>query len=280
MSNYLNFCPNCGTKAYPNAKFCAECGTSLIREVTAGEENRIDNINNNEEIKQKHDNFVDEINRISENVPVTDYVPPESIPEERPPVNKIPPVPTVLEAPTQDSYMNTGKNVHLDTDCPNCARPMLTNHKKGLFSSEVHHHCTNCQIEFREQNDFLVLENAPLNTRLSNKLLKKRYSYNEWLNILAGNYAPDEIKELSKLRLELPTEIPCPVCNNNFNQYKSPGLTSFHYLICSGCSTVLNVHPENKFTLANCRDTYSPLWAYEKNKLTLNEMKRILEDTQ
>lgn len=290
----MNFCPNCGTKAIPNAKFCIECGISLIikEEMQTTSERRLDFQNIQTETSNAAQNIV-KTQPIQENYQIQNEIKEEN--------NHIPQKQTFIE--TENNPENSEDNIldysyvldevsnepvnyldeivnYTDMPCPSCGTPMQMNQTSKLLSKIIHYSCRNCKIIFKESKNYLVLEQEPQNTRLSNKLHLKRYNLQQWHDILSGNYTPDETKYFQKLKFESPTALTCPICYHPFDQYTTGGLTSYHYLICSGCALILNIHPNNHYTLANCVDTYSPLWQYEKSLLTLDDMKKIIDNAE
>ena len=161
---------------------------------------------------------------------------------------------------------NVGDEYNTDgLPCPSCGNNMHFTQTSGILSKTNYHQCTNCFLKFKENNNFLTLEEEPEFTRMHSKLHLKRYTLDQWKEILRGKNTPDFAEEFSKWTINSATNLSCPACNNVFAEYKSSGFASKYYLICSRCGLTLEKHKNNQYLLYECNESYSPLWKYEKN---------------
>ena len=144
----MNFCPNCGTKAIPNAKFCIECGISLIikEEMQTTSERRLDFQNIQTETSNAAQNIV-KTQPIQENYQIQNEIKEEN--------NHIPQKQTFIE--TENNPENSEDNIldysyvldevsnepvnyldeivnYTDMPCPSCGTPMQMNQTSKLLS--------------------------------------------------------------------------------------------------------------------------------------------------
>ncbi len=166
--------------------------------------------------------------------------------------------------------------------CPLCRNKMQFTQESGFFSKSIYHKCNVCNLKFKVDNIFLILEEESEFSRMHSKLHLKKYTLDKWKEILHANYTPELAEEFSKWKFDSPSSFNCPACNNQFARYKSSGFGSKYYVICSNCGLILEERNNNQYLLYECLENFSPLWKYEKNLLTLEDMERIInnEDTE
>lgn len=160
--------------------------------------------------------------------------------------------------------------------CPSCGKNMEFSQSSGIFSSSNYHYCHQCQLKFKESDDKLQLEGAPEYTRMKSKLIFKKYTLSQWKNILHGSHTPELEEEFYKWEIESLPSFSCPACNHEVAKYKSSGFGSSNYVICSGCGLTLKEHKNNLYKLYDSVENNSPLWKYEKDSLSIEDIKRII----
>lgn len=292
--NTIKFCPNCGKKTMPNAKFCIECGyefallykNNTINE-KSNEETTIEETipENNKETETTQEDFEIKIPQKQENHAKTlkqenksnsfDIVRPSS---ENKPKKHVKKDFNILKQTQPQEKNNTQKEsvpVELShLECPSCGNRMQKSQKSGLLSKNTYHSCNNCLITFRENKEYLVLEKEPEFTRFKSKLHLKKYTPNQWNEILHGNYTPDEVSNITSWHFEETTNISCPACNHQLTKYKTGGLVT-HYLVCQYCNLILEEHDNNQYTIFNSTEIYSPLWQYENKPLPTQQLREL-----
>jgi len=234
----LNYCPYCGEKIIQNAKFCIVCGNSFSQFTNKIEEN------NKEE-------------SINTTVPKK-----ENNQEE-----------------TDDFLKNLYSHnlIQSNINCPSCDNTMKTYTESGRLSKKTYHACEKCRLILEKNNNTYVIQEAPSNTKLDKKLRFKNLTLETWKDLFNSNYTDEENDKIRSLNIVEPTSYSCPACNDSLVKYKSEGFRSSNYLLCPTCLILLKEHKNNQYTLENARDIYSPLWKYENDKLTLNEIQQIYE---
>lgn len=314
----MKFCPFCGSKLIPNAKFCVECGKQLniliqdnnnesfektennqVNDSVMVEDNYSDNTNQEsiiEDAQTKDDSTDSDDNRVmdapekkvTKSFSLLNQKNKSKVQKEnnfelvRPSYDRN--VETLKEETVNmenTNYPEQANQAAVNTNsnglpCPMCGRNMQLTQTSGILSKSTHHQCNYCHLTFKENNNFLVLEDEPEGTRMRSKLHLKRYTYEQWNNILSGEFSPDFTDEFSKWNFDSATSLSCPACDHVFARYKGSGFAPSYYLICSGCGLTLKEHNNNQYTLNDSVENYSPLWKYEKNSLTLSDMKRII----
>ncbi len=120
-------------------------------------------------------------------------------------------------------------------NCPLCENIMQMYEESGLLSKSTYHYCEKCQIKFNGKKDSLSIEEAPINTRLSEDLMFKHWPLEKWKNILHFGLTDYENRKISELKKVGTSTLFCPSCNCQFEEYENSGLRSSDYLICSGC---------------------------------------------
>ena len=314
--NIIKFCPFCGSRIIPDAKFCVQCGKNLKLVNIASTDNNPENTTETDEKtvevippeKSEPDNYSE---RISEN----NHETPDNLDknintpsEEQPMVKKsfsllnkkrdnnfdlIRPNTTTLpkretekintENPQYPEKIEDTPIVEYNSDglsCPLCGNNMHLSQTSGILSKATYHECPKCSLKFKESNSSLVLVEEPPLSRMNSKLHLKKYDLNQWREILSGELTPEFKDEYNKWKFDSPPLLSCPACNHDFARYKSSGFGSKYYLICSGCSLTLEEQNNNLYTLHDCIENYSPLWKYEKNPLTLEQMKEIITNEE
>lgn len=277
----MKFCPYCGSEIIPNAKFCIECGNDLS--FINNYDNTVSNVDNDSIEKYNQENInLTEDNKIENNMIQSskDY---ESNNEITIQQNLNDNFDIKRPTITSNNNMEESRNnnevneiVFSQFLCPSCKNHMHKTTKSGFLSKSNYHSCKNCSLTFKETNNMLILEEEPEFTRIKSKLHHKRCSYGSWLNIFNGAYYDDIFGLLYKWDLDAHTNIPCPACNHSFDRYKF-GVT---YLICSGCFLILQEHKNGQYKLYDTLENYSPLWKYENQSLTLDEMRNIFINEQ
>jgi len=297
-NNIMKFCPYCGSEIIANARFCINCGSDLktiYDELKANEKEDIPQKKNlNKNIKETA--YQDNINSSNEtlNKPNKDFsllnnskyeqdtnnnfdvVRPATSDYNNQPTNNI-------KANNQEKYMqyeqknNVNPVIYSEYSCPLCEDTMIKTFKSGLLSKSTFHSCNHCFLTFKEQHNQLTLEDEPNFTRIHSKLHNKKYTYDEWKKLFKGGYLTDVFKTSFTWKLEAPTPINCPACNHQFNRHNKSGS---HYLICQGCFLTLQEHKNGQYSLYDCIENFSPLWKYEKSRLTLEQMRNIIQNEQ
>lgn len=306
----IKFCPFCGSKVIPNAKFCVECGKSL----------KMINIINEEDNTQKNVEKIDTSSHVNEDVVLNDnkVVKEEQEtleiseePVEKPKVSKsfkvlnqktknqkekqanFDLVRPSSEMKVMENNQDTNSqktqhspqkinNVEVNAtntkgfSCPSCGRNMHLSQTSGFLSKATYHQCSTCSLKFKENDNLLLLEEEPQLTRMSSKLHLKKYTLTQWEDIFKGNYPPDFSEEFEKWKFDSPAFMQCPACNHDLAKYKSQGFGSKTYVICPGCGLILNEQKNNQYVVYECVESFSPLWKYGKTPLSLEDMKRII----
>ncbi len=319
----MKFCPFCGSKVIPNAKFCVECGKELKINFQENKEETTENIkeSNRNSLKIEENKAINDNQKIvfEEKSQTTDNLHTLNDKTNTPKKQRAKKNFSVLNQSNQSHYQEEKNNIFdvkrpnsesnvknqqkntVNTKqefpqtlgetsvadynrdglpCPQCMNKMHLTKTSGLFSKSVYHYCKKCNIKFRENNDFLILEEEPQYTRMSNKLHNSRYTWKEWNDILSGEFTPNFANEFNQWQFDSNPSLECPACNHVLARYKKPGLGTSYYLICTGCGLSLEEHKNNFYTLYDCVENLSPLWKYGKKLFTLQDMKRIIDSQQ
>lgn len=260
MIKMNNFCPKCGTKRVEDGRFCINCGFEFPND----------------------DNTGDDFEYIPPETNQEDYIPPRSNYEDYipPGTNQEEYIPPEMNNENNNQYTYNNQTEYYEDSCPSCGNQMNKYTKSGLLSGGDYEKCENCNLEFHEFNNGLMLTSAPDNTRANNKFLNKTCTTDEWRAIFNNNLTQDEIEDISKYNSRGYTSINCPVCNNQLNAYEKDGfLSSSIIFMCDTCKTQFE-EKNNAYKFINSAVNDMPLWKYYNQTLTIEEWDRIAQGGQ
>ena len=292
----IKFCPYCGSEIITNARFCINCGSDLKiiydeiktnkQENLPQKENMNKNINNTktQENPNKHNEYQNKTDKdftslkkdndkqnINNNF---DLVRPRTSDNSQTGNN----IKTNNNSNNKlDTTNNVNPVIYSELSCPLCGNTMIKTTKSGLLTKSTFHSCNHCFLTFKEQHNKLTLDEEPNFSRIHSKLHNRRHTYDEWKKLFKGGYLTDIFKTSLTWKLEGPTSINCPACNHRFNRHNKSGS---HYLICQGCFLTLQEHGNGQYSLYDCIENFSPLWKYEKSRLTLEQIRNIILNEQ